>query len=342
MANTSVTSTRFLLRRPTMTFANPEIDSTRAGQRCFASQFGPTDLKHLAEIFKVNKVFGEDNWEEEINKGQQNGHCYTMVPYTAEDYNLNVGNMAVQSIDGSKMMPTWSHVMATTSLHDAATMMGYHLSQLHTTTGNMRQFYIVVIKIDTINFAVNMEQEVTSIFNRGGCSTLIQFHKMYQLSPSEIAQQVHLEFNGYIPNIFKTYSWATGFAWTYHVVLNINDVLANMENDNYYGHYAFQQCLEYGGTTMLDKLDATTIQQVIHYVNRFGISLEPNTMQTENHIRGSATHPDTMAERIQQGVLQQRMAQLAAQHHEPTGPSTAMPAVGSTEGQQDEVVNQQG
>ena len=47
---------------------------------------------------------------------------------------------------------------------------------------------------------------------------------MYQLSPSEIAQQVHLEFNGYIPNIFKTYSWATGFAWTYHVVLNINDV----------------------------------------------------------------------------------------------------------------------
>ena len=206
----------------------------------------------------------------------------------------------------------------------------------------MRQFYIVVIKIDTINFAVNMEQEATSIFNRGGCSTLIQFHKMYQLSPSEIAQQVHLEFNGYIPNIFKTYSWATGFAWTYHVVLNINDVLANMENDNYYGHYAFQQCLEYGGTTMLDKLDATTIQQVIHYVNRFGISLEPNTMQTENHIRGSATHPDSMAERIQQGVLQQRIAQLAAQHHEPTGPSTAMPAVGSTEGQQDEVVIQQG
>ena len=65
-------------------------------------------------------------------------------------------------------------------------------------------------------------------------------------------------------------------------------------------------------------------------------------MQTENHIRGSATHPDSMAERIQQGVLQQRMAQLAAQHHEPTGPSTAMPAVGSTEGQQDEVVTQQG
>ena len=108
--NTVSTPTRSL-RRPTMTFANPEIDSTRAGQRCFASQFGPTDLKHLAEIFKVNKVFGEDNWEEEINKGQQNGHCYTMVPYTAEDYNMNVGNMAVQSIDGNKMMPTWSHVM---------------------------------------------------------------------------------------------------------------------------------------------------------------------------------------------------------------------------------------
>ena len=85
---------------------------------------------------------------------------------------------------------------------------------------------------------------------------------------------------------------------------------------------------------MLDKLEATTIQQVIHYVNRFGISLEPNTMQTENHIRGSETHPDSLAERIQQRVLQQRMAQLAAQHHEPAGLST--------EGQQDEVVTQQG
>ena len=100
-----------------MTFANPEIDSTRAGQRCFASQFGPTDLKHLAEIFKVNKVFGEDNCGEEINKGQQDGHCYTMVPYTAEDYNLNVGNMAVQSIDGNKMMPTWRMTTTMATMH---------------------------------------------------------------------------------------------------------------------------------------------------------------------------------------------------------------------------------
>ena len=80
---------------------------------------------------------------------------------------------------------------------------------------------------------------------------------------------------GLYPNFYKAYSWTTGFAWTLHVVINIQDVLNNMDKDEYDAHFAFQQCLEYAGTTMLVNMPADVIQQVMVYGNKYGANICP-------------------------------------------------------------------
>ena len=130
-------------------------------------------------------------------------------------------------------------------------------------------------KMNMVNFSNNMADGTTSIFCRAHCSTLVQCHKLYQLCPSEVTQQVHLELLGYIPNLYKAYSWTTGFAWTLHVVINIQDVLNNMDKDKYDAHFAFQQCLEYAGTTMQVNMPADVIQQVMVYGNKYGANICP-------------------------------------------------------------------
>lgn len=89
-----------------MAFANPEIESTCVGYKRYLSRFGPAAFKQLAEVFEINKTFGDDNWEQQIIARQRRGDCYAMVPYTIEDYNAHVCNMAVQPIAGHKTMPT--------------------------------------------------------------------------------------------------------------------------------------------------------------------------------------------------------------------------------------------
>lgn len=314
-------------------FSNPALDSTSYGNGQLMSQHGATDLKRLHELFKVSLVFGEQGWEQQVNDGQTNGDCYAMLPYTTEDYKVNVNNQAIQYIQGDKMQPTWSHVMAPTSLHDSVTMMCYHLSQLHKFTNDFNKFYVVIFKVNMINFMNHENDEATSIFCRAKCSTLLQFHKLYQLHCTEITQQTHLEFAGPIAAVFDKYNWSTGYAWTYHIPINIQDVLNNMDNDEYHAHCAFQQCLEYAGTTMLVNLPADLVKQVILYIHKFGNSLSNNENLTENHIRGSTSHSISVIQRMQQAVLKHRQSQQQMNQQVSStrpGPSTAMPAVTTT------------
>ena len=315
-------------------FSNPALESTSYGNGQLMSQHGTTDLKRLRELFKVSLVFGEQNWEQQVNDGQTNGECYAMLPYTTEDYNVNVNNQAIQHIQGDKMQPTWSHVMAPTSLHDSVTMMCYHLSQLHKFTNDLNKFYVVIFKVNMINFMNKEKDGTTSLFCRANCSTLLQFHKLYQLHCTEITQQTHLEFAGSIAAAFDMYNWSTGYAWTYHIPINIQEVLNNMNNDEYHGHYAFQQCLEYAGTTMLVNLPADLVKQVIIYIHQFGNSLSNNEDLTENHIRGSTTHSISVVQRMQQAVLKHRQSQQQMNQQQGSstrpGSSMAMPAVTTT------------
>ena len=114
-------------------FSNPALESTSYGNGQLMSQHGATDLKRLRELFKVSVVFGEQDWEQQVNDGQKNGECYAMLPLTTEDYSVNVTNQAIPYIQGDKMQPKCSHLMAPTSLHDPVTMMCYHVTtaQIH-------------------------------------------------------------------------------------------------------------------------------------------------------------------------------------------------------------------
>lgn len=314
-------------------FSNPALDSTSYGNGQFLSQHGATDLKHLRELFKVSLVFGEQDWEQQVNDGQVNGDCYAMLPYTNEDYKINVNNQAILHIQGDKMQPAWSHVTAPTSLHDSVTMMCYHLSQLHKFTNDFNKFYVVIFKVNMINFMNHEKDEAASIFCRANCSTMLQFHKVYQLHCTEITQQTHLEFAGPIAAVFDKYNWSTGYAWTYHIPINIRDVLNNVDNDESHAHYAFRQCLEYAGTTMLVNLPADLVKQVIVYIHKFGNILSNNENLTENHMRGSTSHAVSGIQRMFQAVLKHRQSQQQMnQQVSSTRPGlpTAMPSVTTT------------
>ena len=208
------------------------------------------------------------------------------------------------------------------------------MSQLHKFTNDFNTFFVKIFKANTINFMNKEKDGTTSLFCRANCSTMLQLHKLYQLHCTEITQQTHLEFAGPLVAVFDMYNWSTGYAWTYHIPTNIQEVLNNMDNGEYHAHYAFQQCLEYAGTTMLVNLPADLVKQVIIYIHKFGITLSNNEALTENHVHGSTTHFISVIQRMQQAVLKHRQSQQQMNQQQDSstmsGPSMAMPAVATT------------
>ena len=85
---------------------------------------------------------------------------------------------------------------------------------------------------------------------------MVQFQGLYQVCPTEVTQQTHLEFSGHIPDVYNTYSWTTGYSWTFHVPINIQHLLNIIDKEEYHAHYAFQQCFKYTATTLLINLPA--------------------------------------------------------------------------------------
>ena len=103
-------------------------------------------------------------------------------------------------------------------------------------------------------------------------------HRCSSTRNKEIATQAHFEFAGDIANIFRVYSWETGFAWTYYVPIKIQDALNMMTNRACWIHYPMQQAIEYAGLNMVTKLPEQIQQMMIEYCLKLNITLATNTI----------------------------------------------------------------
>ena len=167
-----------------MAFATPEVSSVThasTGAERFVSTCSPTELKALNEVFKVNILNGcttADEMMDNIQRDCEQGHQHVFLWYTEEMYKANTmeGNSITQ-IDGTCFQPTWTHVIGNTTLHDAVCCAGYQLGQLHTITSNLNKLYIIMFQLDTVNMMFGAAGGTTSVFNRAGCTTQVQFHK---------------------------------------------------------------------------------------------------------------------------------------------------------------------
>ena len=115
-----------------------------------------------------------------IQRDCEQGHQHVFLWYTEEMYKANTmeGNSITQ-IDGTCFQPTWTHVIGNTTLHDAVCCAGYQLGQLHTITSNLNKLYIIMFQLDTVNMMFGAAGGTTSVINRAGCTTQVQFHKKY-------------------------------------------------------------------------------------------------------------------------------------------------------------------
>ena len=301
-------------------FATPEVSAithASTGAERFVSTCGPTDLKALADVFKINMISGANTFDEAIANIQrdcQQGHQHVFFWLTEEMYRTNTteGNI-LSHLDGTTFQPKWSHMIGSTSLHDCICCGAYQLGQIHTVTSSLNRLYVVMFQLDCINMMYGAANGATSIFNRAGCTTQAQLHKNYILSNKEIATQMHFEVNGSIAKVFETYNWSTGFAWTYHIPVNIQDALSAVNNRSAWNHHPMQQALEYSGLNMVVRLDETVQQQLLAYCKELNISLATNMELTEDCIRGSPTFAARMIQRQLDAYTNMRQQEMEVQ-----------------------------
>ena len=306
-----------------MAFATPEVSSVThasTGAERFLSTCSPTELKALNEVFKVN-ILNEGKTTDEMMANTQRdceqGHQHVFLWYTEEMYKANtVEGNSITQIGGTCFQPTLTHAIGNTTLHDAVCCAGYQLGQLHTITSNLNKLYIIMFKLDTVNIDVGSSRWNDICLQPAGCTTQVQFHKKYFLSNKEIATQAHFELAGDIANIFKVYSWATGFAWTYHVPIKFQDALNMMTNRACWIHFAMQQAIEYAGLSVVNKLPEQIQQMMIEYCLKLNITLATNTDLSEDHIRGRPDIPNKMVQRQLAAFTVKRQQEMEDQHME--------------------------
>ena len=64
-----------------------------------------------------------------------------------------------------------------------------------------------------------------------------------------------------------------------------------------------RQIMEYGGTQLMVQVNQTLAYKLLHYVEKFNISVEPNTNLTTDCIRGSTTFSGRFVDRMIQQVI---------------------------------------
>ena len=97
-------------------------------------------------------------------------------------------------------------------------------------------------------------------------------------------------------------SWEKGFGWTYNVVINIDEAISE-ESPTHRAHYAMRQIMEYGETQLMVQVNQTLAYKLLHYVEKFNISVEPNKNLTTDCIRGSTTFSGRFIDRMIQQVI---------------------------------------
>ena len=289
-------------------FVTPEVTNmihVATGVEHYTSVYNLVDMKEFGNIFKVNTVgqaLTADEAFQQISQRAEAGIQHLFVWFTQEDYNKYVNNGNMTMIPGDNMRPKWSHWICTTTVHDCLTTAVYQLSQLHTTTSNMAMINMVVFELDPVNAGHATRHGICSWFNRSGCLTQLQIEKEYRLSNKELMNQHHFSLHGQVAEIFNRYSWEKGFGWTYNVVVNIDEAISE-ESPTHWAHYAMRQIMEYGGTQLMVQVNQTLAYKLLHYVEKFNISVEPNTNLTTDCIRGSTTFSGRFVDRMIQQVI---------------------------------------
>ena len=249
----------------------------------FTPTCGLTELKGLNNIFSFSAIRGTDRWKQDLISAANQGKQHVFVWLTMEEFERanQTSDGVIQVINGDYMSPKWSHIIGTTTLHDCLTACGFQLSQLHALTSNMNKFVMVIWEIDAINHLFANKSEKVNVFNRGCCTTQLQFFKSYRLSDNELKSQQVIEVSGPISGIFQQYSWKNGFVWNYNLCINVKDAL-DVENDlTHWVHYPMKQALQYSGLNMIHRLDQQVKSRVIAYCTKFDISLSVNPEPSE-------------------------------------------------------------
>ncbi|CAL1165192.1 unnamed protein product [Cladocopium goreaui] len=152
---------------------------------------------------------------------------------------------------------------------------------------------------NTIHVATGVEH-YTSVYNLVDMKEFGNIFKVNTVGQALTADEAFQQI--WVAEIFNRYSWEKGFGWTYNVVVNIDEAISE-ESPTHWAHYAMRQIMEYGGTQLMVQVNQTLAYKLLHYVEKFNISVEPNTNLTTDCIRGSTTFSGRFVDRMIQQVI---------------------------------------
>ena len=225
-----------------------------------------------------------NNWKQEIANKVNDGVEFMATAFTWEEYN-NLANKEIGKVPTTFFggdVREFSHIFFSNSIHDAWCSLAHHLAELHTATSHATKWILLMIPMaasTTGSLTMNMR---ANTFNRAGCHQVFQLFGQLDLSNNEVCNSLVLQCDTNIYKPLEVYTWTNGYMWSFQLPINVKYL--NTEDTSM--TWAFQQCFQYGGLTMLANMEPTMCLKLVKYADNNCITLKTG-VKDEDRLRGS-------------------------------------------------------
>ena len=225
-----------------------------------------------------------NNWKQEISNKVNEGVEFLATAFTWEEYNIlvnkEVGKVPTTIVGGD--VREFSHIFFGNSIHDAWCSLAYHLAELHTATSDPTKWILLMIPMSTSTTGRLTMNSRANTFNRAGCQQVFQLFGQLDLSNNEMCNSLVLQCDTNIYKPLEIYTWTKGYMWSYQLPISVK----YLNSTDVSMSWAYQQCFEYGGLTMLSNMASTMCLKLVQYADNKGINLKPG-VKDEDRLRGS-------------------------------------------------------
>ena len=205
-----------------------------------------------------------NNWKQEIANKVNDGVEFMATAFTWEEYN-NLANKEIGKVPTTIFggdVREFSHIFFSNSIHDAWCSLAHHSAELHTATSHATKWILLMIPMaasTTGSLTMNMR---ANTFNRAGCHQVFQLFGQLDLSNNEVCNSLVLQCDTNIYKPLEVYTWTNGYMWSFQLPINVKYL--NTEDTSM--TWAFQQCFQYGGLTMLANMEPTMCLKLVKYL----------------------------------------------------------------------------
>ena len=231
-------------------------------------------------------------------------HVRYYVPLTVEEYTYMVDSTTaplVTTIQAAARMPLYDRINGLLEQSHCYPFMAYMHSNSNVYTATKDGFYILEIYVSQHALHAHVEDSTMCLFSRDHLSPTLSFDYNFKFSSQEQQLQriyrVTLHGGATLTTPLEIYSFSTGFAWDFWVIVSFEDLLQNLEGSEDPPTWAIRFLYNwtcYAEHLIYDiEIDPTTTNKILKLMHVHGMPTPKKSSRTMDYLRGATEALET-------------------------------------------------